>query len=217
MAAVDATKESALGKRFEVQGYPTVKYFKDGELAFDVGNAREEDAIVDFMKDPKEPPPPPPPEKAWAEEESAVVHLTDETFKPTLRKKKRALVMFYAPCTLILNWYILKPIIFMSLPINKVEFEITGCGHCKAAKPEFTAAAEEVQDDPKIMLAAIDCTVHRAACETYDVRGYPTFKIFHYFNKEDVKSFNGDRTVRISYHFAMDSRFPVILLQIFCS
>lgn len=96
---MDATKENALGKRFEVQGYPTVKYFKDGELAFDVGTVREEDSIVDFMKDPKEPPPPPPPEKPWSEEESAVVHFTEETFKPTLRKKKRALVMFYAPCT----------------------------------------------------------------------------------------------------------------------
>lgn len=98
LAAVDATKEPALGKRFEVQGYPTVKYFKDGELAFDAGNVRDEEAIVNFMKDPKEPPPPPPPEKAWSEEESAVVHLTEETFKTTLRKKKRALVMFYAPC-----------------------------------------------------------------------------------------------------------------------
>lgn len=64
------------------------------------------------------------------------------------------------------------------------------------------------------MLAAIDCTVHRAACETYDVKGYPTFKIFHYFNKEDVKSFNGDRTVSIIHHFAMDSVFSVIFLQI---
>jgi len=95
---VDATQHSSLGSRFDVKGYPTVKYFKDGELAFDVGNVREESSIIDFMKDPTEPPPPPPPEKAWSDEESAVIHLNEDNFKTTLRKKKRALVMFYAPC-----------------------------------------------------------------------------------------------------------------------
>lgn len=38
-----------------------------------------------------------------------VEHLTDEDFKPFLKKKKHALVMFYTP------W----------------------CPHCKAAKPEY--------------------------------------------------------------------------------
>ena len=97
LAAVDATKEPKLGKRFEVKGYPTVKYFKNGEFAFDAGAARKEKEIIDFMKDPKEPPPPPPPEVPWSEEESHVVHLNEENFKPFLKKKKHVLVMFYAP------------------------------------------------------------------------------------------------------------------------
>ena len=97
LAAVDATKEPKLGKRFEVKGYPTVKYFKNGEFAFDAGAARKEKEIIDFMKDPKEPPPPPPPEAPWSEEESHVVHLNEENFKPFLKKKKHVLVMFYAP------------------------------------------------------------------------------------------------------------------------
>lgn len=46
----------------------------------------------------QEPPPPPPPEKPWSEVESSVIHLTDENFKPFLKKKKHVLVMFYAPC-----------------------------------------------------------------------------------------------------------------------
>ena len=74
-----------------------VKYFKKGEFAFDAGTARKEKEIVDFMKDPKEPPPPPPPEAPWSEEESAVVHLNEESFKPFLKKRKHVLVMFYAP------------------------------------------------------------------------------------------------------------------------
>lgn len=97
LAAVDCTKETKLASRFAVKGFPTVKYFKDGQEAFDAGHAREEEAIINFMKNPQEPPPPPPPEKPWSEEESEVAHLVEESFKPFLKKKKHVLVMFYAP------------------------------------------------------------------------------------------------------------------------
>jgi len=98
IAAVDATKEREVGKRFGVKGYPTIKYFKNGEFQFDVSDARDEKKILEFMKDPKEPPPPPPPEAPWADQPSEVFHLGVEDFKPILKKKKHALVMFYAPC-----------------------------------------------------------------------------------------------------------------------
>lgn len=99
LAALDATKEPKTAKKFSVTGYPTLKYFRSGEFQFDV-NIREEDELISFIKDPKKPPPPPPPEKPWADEESEVVHLTEETFKTFLKKKKHAMVMFYAPCKL---------------------------------------------------------------------------------------------------------------------
>ncbi|KAL3225939.1 hypothetical protein MRX96_025286 [Rhipicephalus microplus] len=54
------------------------------------------------------------------------------------------------------------------------------CVHCKRAKPEFQAAAEELKDDPKVALAAVDCTEHSGVCNAYDVGGYPTFKYFSY-------------------------------------
>lgn len=50
---MDATKETKLGAEFSVKGYPTIKYFKDGEFAFDVSSAREKDKIIEFMSDPK--------------------------------------------------------------------------------------------------------------------------------------------------------------------
>ena len=103
-----------------------------------------------FFQDPKEPPPPPPPEKSWADEPSEVKHLTEETFKPFLKKKKHVLVMFYAP------W----------------------CGHCKKAKPEITAAAEHYKDNSKVEYAAVDCTIERSVCSAYEVSGYPTLKYF---------------------------------------
>ncbi|XP_055386712.1 protein disulfide-isomerase A5 [Condylostylus longicornis] len=163
LAALDATKETAIAQKYGVKGYPTVKYFVNGEFKFDV-NIRDAEKIVNFMKDPKEPPPPPPPEKSWDEEESEVEHLNEETFKPFLKKKKHALVIFYAP------W----------------------CGHCKRAKPEFTAAAETFKEDPRVAFAAVDCTKHSAICSAYEVRGYPSIKYFSYLKTKI--DYTGGRT-----------------------
>ncbi|KAJ8891320.1 hypothetical protein PR048_010836 [Dryococelus australis] len=179
LAAVDATKETNVASKFNIRGYPTVKYFRSGEFAFDV-NVRESGEVVGFMRDPREPPPPPPPEKPWNEEPSEVVHLDEENFKPFLKKKKHALVMFYAP------W----------------------CGHCKKAKPDFAAAAEEFKDDTKVEFAAVDCTEHSSVCSAMEVKGYPTIKYFHYFNKES-KPYNGGRTKAEFINFMQDPQNPM--------
>ena len=57
---------------------------QDGKKAFEAGDARKEEAIVNFMRNPKEPPPPPPPEKPWSDEPSEVVHLTEDSFGNSL-------------------------------------------------------------------------------------------------------------------------------------
>lgn len=49
IAFVDATKETKLGARFKVKGYPTVKFFKDGKYAWDY-DERAEDKILEFMR-----------------------------------------------------------------------------------------------------------------------------------------------------------------------
>ncbi|XP_037092879.1 protein disulfide-isomerase A5-like [Pollicipes pollicipes] len=178
LAAVDATEEKAIGGRFDIKGYPTVKYFRDGEFAFDV-SVRDKDKILEFMADPQEPPPPPPPEKAWAEEASDVHHLTEESFKAFLKKKKHVLVMFYAP------W----------------------CGHCKKAKPEFQAAAAEFTDDPKVEFAAVDCTVETGICNANDVKGYPTLKYYNYY--KTAKAYEGGRTKTDFIKFMRDPSNPL--------
>ncbi|XP_055305084.1 protein disulfide-isomerase A5-like isoform X2 [Sitodiplosis mosellana] len=177
IAAVDATKEQGIGSKFDVKGYPTVKYFSNGEFKFDV-NVRDADKIVEFMKNPAEPPPPPPPEKQWEEEETNVVHLDENNFKVYLKKKKHALVMFYAP------W----------------------CGHCKRAKPEFDKAADSLKDDPRIGVAAVDCTKHNSICSAYSVKGFPTIKYFSYL--KTVREYNGGRTADDFTKFLSDPDAP---------
>uniref|UniRef100_A0A914UM83 Thioredoxin domain-containing protein n=1 Tax=Plectus sambesii TaxID=2011161 RepID=A0A914UM83_9BILA len=156
LAAVDATEHRALGTLYNVQGFPTIKYFKDGQFAWDF-KERAADKIYEFMLDPKEPPPP---ELPWSEQPGDVLHLTTETFKTELKKKKHALVMFYAP------W----------------------CGHCKRAKPFYSEAATKLSDDVKSALAAVDCTVHQPVCDEYKVGGYPTFIYFSYLKTQSPYS-----------------------------
>lgn len=50
LAAVDATKEPDLASRFDVKGYPTLKYFNRGEYKYDAGHARQEEQIIAFIK-----------------------------------------------------------------------------------------------------------------------------------------------------------------------
>lgn len=49
LAALDATKEPEIGSKYGVKGYPTLKYFVNGEFKYDV-SARDEAKIVEFMK-----------------------------------------------------------------------------------------------------------------------------------------------------------------------
>lgn len=50
LAAVDVTKQPDLGTRFNIKGYPTLKYFHNGEFKFEAGHVRQEADIVNFMK-----------------------------------------------------------------------------------------------------------------------------------------------------------------------
>merc|ERR1712106_1089765 len=50
LATVDATVESELGKRFEVRGYPTIKFFSKGEEVEDYQGGRSQGDIVKYIR-----------------------------------------------------------------------------------------------------------------------------------------------------------------------
>ncbi|XP_067265203.1 protein disulfide-isomerase A5 [Chanodichthys erythropterus] len=162
LAAVDATIHKSVGERFKISGFPTVKYFEKGEEKYTLPQLRSKDKIIEWLQNPQAPPPP---EKSWEEMPSSVSHLGAEDFRESLKKKKHALVMFYAP------W----------------------CPHCKNAVPHFTTAAELFKEDRKIAYAAVDCTKgqNHELCKQEGVEGYPTFNYYNYGKFSE--KYNGER------------------------
>ncbi|CAD5214912.1 unnamed protein product [Bursaphelenchus okinawaensis] len=89
LAKVDATVEPKLAKRFNVEGYPTVKFFEGGKDPIDYDGQRDAESIVQWVQQKTDPNYKPPPEE--------VVTLTGETFDEFTKEKPLMLVEFYAP------------------------------------------------------------------------------------------------------------------------
>ena len=94
IAKVDADSEKDLGKRFGVQGFPTLKWFdgKKGSTPEDYKGGRDLESLSKFITDktglkPKKPKAAP----------SHVEMLTDTTFKSEIGGDKDVLVAFTAP------------------------------------------------------------------------------------------------------------------------
>ncbi|RWS16392.1 Protein disulfide-isomerase A4-like protein [Dinothrombium tinctorium] len=88
LAKVDATVEETLSKRFEISGYPTLFYFKNGEK-YEYDGPRTASGIVDYMREKADPNYVPP--------KDAVLVLTKENFTEIVNKEDIILVEFYAP------------------------------------------------------------------------------------------------------------------------
>jgi protein disulfide-isomerase A6 len=93
IAAVDATENMELADKYEVKGYPTIKYFPKGSTtAQEYGGGRTADTIVSWVN-----------EKAGTSRKpkkvpSAVVELNDQNFEAVaLNPNKAVMVKFYAP------------------------------------------------------------------------------------------------------------------------
>jgi protein disulfide-isomerase-like protein len=73
-----------------------------------------------------------------------------------------------------------------------VEFYVPGCGHCKQLASEFEKAAKVLQGI--ISMGGVNCDEHNALCGQFDVKDFPTIKIFG-DNKNKPEDYNGARNV----------------------
>ena len=75
-----------------------------------------------------------------------------------------------------------------------VEFYAPWCGHCQKLEPEWNEAATKLKGQAK--LGKVDATVETALASRFNVRGYPTIKVFDYGEgKTDsrARDFDGSR------------------------
>lgn len=148
VAKLDATAHGDVAAKFDVKGYPTIKWFPAGSTeGEDYNGGRDAADIVEFINDKVGT------RRRVAQEPTAVQHLTESSFKTVVdsrSKTQHALVEFYAP------W----------------------CGHCKSLKPTYEKLAQAFQSEEDVIVAAVDATAHRSLGDKYDVKGFPTIKFF---------------------------------------
>jgi len=87
--------------------------------------------------------------------------------------------------------------VMKSKEIWMVEFYAPWCGHCKDLEPEYKSAASQLRGQ-KVNLGLVDATAEEELARRFEVKGFPTLKIFNYGlqNKKDSKAqdYNGART-----------------------
>lgn len=93
IAKVDADAEKELGRRFGVQGFPTLKFF-DGksDKPIDYSSGRDLESLSNFITEKTGVKP-----KKKLEKPSAVTYLTDASFGKEIGGDKNVLVAFTAP------------------------------------------------------------------------------------------------------------------------
>ncbi|KAL7063777.1 hypothetical protein AAHC03_05719 [Spirometra sp. Aus1] len=175
--AVDNDKQSELGERYNVKGYPTLLVFRDGESEpLQYKGERSVGSIVKFLLEQVEQLVEHRGEKegitikkpsgstsgtcsgssgrgsssgSHSHGDGSVIELTDSNFDDiVLKSEDEWLVSFYAP------W----------------------CPHCKSLKPAWESAAKKLSG--KMKLGAIDATVYQSLAQRYSIRGFPTIKHF---------------------------------------
>lgn len=126
IAFVDTTVEQDLGKRFNIKGFPTIKYFEDGEFAYDYSE-RDEAKILAFMRNPQKPEAPEK-EPEWKDEVNSVIHAEDANFHSTIKTKKHALAFFYAPCKLFYEFVLINTVHAKIPTYAKININISQIG-----------------------------------------------------------------------------------------
>lgn len=196
VAKVDCTVEKASCSRFEIKGFPTVKFVKGGKV-YDYKDARTVEAFTAFATGGysaatnKDVPPPKPAEAKPAE-------AKPET--PKANEEKAAAPAAAAPAAPAAD----QPSDVVTLTdatyatsIEKgvwlVEFYAPWCGHCKRLAPTWEELATAAKKEGKFQVGKVDCTAEKETASKVGVQGYPTVKLFK--DGKLVEEYSGPRTV----------------------
>ncbi|KAL9131831.1 MAG: hypothetical protein Q9217_000358 [Psora testacea] len=188
IAKVDADAEKDLGKKFGVQGFPTLKWF-DGmsDKPEDYNGGRDLESLQDFVvaktgiKMKKKATPP-----------SHVEMLTDQSFQTEIGGNKDVLVAFTAP------WCGRK-----SLAMNPIHLRtVYDAADCKSLAPVWETVADDFAGEPSVLIAKVDAEAEqsKATAKEQGVSSYPTIK---YFPKGSTtpEAYEGGRTEQALVEF----------------
>ncbi|KAL8830731.1 MAG: hypothetical protein Q9191_001261 [Dirinaria sp. TL-2023a] len=164
IAKVDADAEKDLGRRFGVQGFPTLKWF-DGksDKPEEYNGGRDLESLTDFVK-----------EKTGIKIKtkkvapSAVEMLTDRTFNEQVGRDKDVLVAFTAPWCGRKSSHALRT----GNQLMKTD--------CKSLAPTWETLAQDFASEPSVLIAKVDAEAEnsKATAQSQEVKSYPTIKFF---------------------------------------
>lgn len=175
IAKVDCTQHRTLCNEFEVKGYPTLLWIKDGKSVEKYQGSRTlEDlkSFVERMKGNAKSDNQGAKEEKAAVVSSSVLVLTESNFETSI-ESGFALVKYYAP------W----------------------CGHCKRLAPTWEELGAKFAGNSDIKIAKVDCTdgSNRQLCANQEVKGFPT--IFLYSNGVKLEEYDGNRSLDDMFTF----------------
>ena len=75
-------------------------------------------------------------------------------------------------------------------------------------KPDWDKLAKEFEGSKTVLIADVDCTVEKALCSQYGVRGYPTIKYFSGTTAPEGDKYEGGRDFNSLKKFASENLGP---------
>lgn len=171
IAKVDADEHKELGRRFGVQGFPTLKWF-DGksDVPTDYSGGRDLESLSTFIT-----------QKTGLTVKtkktalSSVEMLTDRTFKQQIGGEKAVLVAFTASWCGRMTFLCISSF-FRLLRAGRLIHFID----CKSLAPIWETLAKDFKAEPSVIIAKVDATADnaKATAEDQGVESYPTIKYF---------------------------------------
>ncbi|OTF71502.1 hypothetical protein BLA29_006824, partial [Euroglyphus maynei] len=157
VGAVNADEHQSLGSKYGVRGFPTIKIFgANKNKPVEYQGQRNAQGFIDAgfrelrnIVDSRVGGGSKSSSGSGGSKSSDVIELTESNFdEKVLKSDDLWLVEFYAP------W----------------------CGHCKNLAPIWAEVATELKG--KVRVGAVDATVHQSLASRYEIRGFPTIKVF---------------------------------------
>ncbi|KAI8641483.1 thioredoxin-like protein [Parasitella parasitica] len=222
---IDCSTQGDLCDEHDVMGYPTVQLWENGEKVEQYKGANKYDPLTEYIKEriastsnaKLEPEVvyeekdegeafPPRTDEVEKEEEEEEAEQIDTLVQQDKKEEKNDLVLPNPEgISVNLDEEKMKEIASNKVPWF-IKFYAPWCPHCKSLAPTWVEMASQLRG--QINVGEVNCDALPAVCETYDIRGFPTLKMFGQ-NGEPVQ-YASDRSLISLMNFANAHAGPLV-------